>query len=101
MMSNLSRSTSLNDISSQEEDGILDATAMTDGVDNSGSQSGQCNYVIYILMMKNIIIISIQAQNICYLLLFCGCYYYFISISSNTTGLGTHFNFTASSSKHL
>ena len=54
MASNLSRSTSLNDISSQEEDGILDATTMTDGViDNTGSQSGQymCVYIQCILIL--------------------------------------------------
>ena len=60
-MSNLSRSTSLNDISPQEEDGILDATTMTDGIDNSGSQSGQYICYVYILLMEIKYIISIDA----------------------------------------
>ena len=62
VIGNLSKSTSLNDISSQEEDGILNDTTMIDGMDSSsGSQSGQyvyvyilCGYVyVYAIVWKN------------------------------------------------
>ena len=68
-MSNLTRSASLNDINSQEEDSIVDPTTMTDGIDSSGSQSGQYMCTIHTDIHTCVMCVF----NINVLLVLCGC----------------------------